>query len=32
MCKAQTNTISHIGAVQVKGFTKGAKTFNCLSH
>lgn len=32
MCKAQTNRSSHIGAVHVKGFTKGAKTFNCLSH
>jgi len=32
MYKAQTDHLNRIGAIQVKGFTKGAKTFNCLPH
>jgi len=32
MHKAQIDRLRQNAAVQVKGFTKGAKTFNCLPH
>ncbi len=32
MYNAQTDSSRHVSALLVKGFTKVAKTFNCLPH